>query len=119
MFPIGVTLYTFGSSASFGRIDPDTPWFGREIAYAKDDVLQSGSGYLDIGATTRPPMDIRAAFLTPDARSDMLDRLGTMDLLSNTRSETDYAVLIKALPFDIPGGIYYGVACTFEWRPAP
>lgn len=116
----GRTTYTF-SSITFTRQAGDevVPWFYPDGAYTKDPVLYGTKVYVDVGASTYPPMSFRATCASSADRSALIAALWTSGTLSNSRGHSGTALLVKAIPINT--GIYaatWAVDVAFEYLPS-
>ncbi len=94
----GRTVYTFGAATFWREGEEIVPWFYAEDQYTADVVLGSATTYVDIGAAAYPPLSFRASFASSAARQTLIGLRGTTGTLSNTRSKSDTATLVKATP---------------------
>lgn len=114
------TTYTFRSSTFTRILDSDTfePWFNAEPTVTKDAVLGATSAsqsYIDIGATVIAPLHIRAEFASNAARNTFItNNLLQSGTLSNTRSRSATALLVRAVALDAFPLFYADL--TFEQR---
>lgn len=110
--------YTF-SGVSFQRIVPEEwqPWFASRVEYTRDLILDSTEDYLDIGATTTEPLQIRAVTTNESDRDDLIDLLGATATLSNTAGRSATATLVAANPLALGLRGYYAADLTFVRRP--
>ncbi len=117
----GKTVWTFRSTTFSRAISSDEfdPWFEEDPQITKDTVLgatAAADSYIDIGATAYGPLELRAAFSSSSTREMFItNNLLQSGTLSNTRSRSATALLIKARRIDAPPGYYYA-DCTFEKR---
>jgi len=118
-FPSGATIYTFAGVTFIRRIDGDEfpPWFNADPTYTKDAVLGGSLAYLDQGGDVYPPLAFRASCLSAVNRAALVAAKKTTGTLSNTRSQSATATLVKAVPLD--GGDYssFWIDLVFEYRP--
>lgn len=87
-----------------GATWPD--WFTTDTIHAQDQILGSDESYLDIGGTTRPPLTIRAAFLTLSDRAQLAAQCGQVATLINIDGEQRSALLQTLAPVGTAYGLY-------------
>lgn len=104
---------TFSREAAEGFV----PWFVSRAEYTRDAVLSdtTARSYIDLGATVREPLEVRAVFASSAARETFIGKLRTSGTLSNTRSRSATAVLVKAARVDLGRAYRWGLDLTFEY----
>lgn len=118
-FPSGATIYTFAAITFIRKIEGDdfAPWFNADPQYTKDQVLGGEDAYIDFGADISGPLSFRASCLSASDRNALITARKTTGTLSNTRSRTATATLVKAVPVDGANYADYLIDLTFELRP--
>ena len=113
------TTWTFdGLAFSRETAEDFTPWFASEVAVTEDAVLPDGAtsrSYIDLGATTHPPLQLRARFDTSAERETFIGKLRTQALLTNTRGRSATALLEKAARVDAGRRYRFLLDVTFRY----
>jgi len=118
-FRSGITTYTFASITFARKLDSEDhePWFYADPVLTKDPVLGGTQVYLDKGALVAPPLSFRASCLTGADRIALIGALWTTATLTNSRSHTDTATLVKARPINSGDNSHWFIDLSFELRP--
>jgi hypothetical protein len=114
------TTYTFtptgGTAVTFNRRlagDTFTPWFTLASSYVKDEALDGGVGYLDVGAYRYPPLEILAHCASTSERATLKSQQRLRGTLSNSRGRSATVMLVSAEEVESADGVAL-LACTFE-----
>lgn len=117
--PPGATVYTF-DGLQFWRDVGDTyqPWYERHLEFTRDVVLDGDDlDYLDIGAATREPIEVRAVVFSLADVAALEGKLGTTAVLSKTTGDSRDATLVKVVREQGRTALRYIVILTFVPRP--
>jgi hypothetical protein len=116
------TTYTVNGSITFTRVLSSAdfkPWFNTGVEVTKDvplGAVDPSDSYIDIGAFSAGPLEMRASFSSQVARSSLSALLGQVVTLINTRGRSASALLISADEVDSgQAGLYY-LDVKFEAR---
>jgi hypothetical protein len=116
----GATTYTFtpsgGTAVTFNRRlqgDTFTPWFTLASSYVKDEALDGGVGYLDVGAFRYPALEVLAHCASTSDRSTLKGQQRLRGTLTNSRGRTAVVMLVSAEEVESEDGVAL-LKCTFE-----